>query len=327
MKGNSFLRNKLDVNQHLSFRGIFRIAFLLLAVFVYRTDASAADPVVISSNKTINASDMSYDTLSIAVDACTVAINGAHQFENFSLVNGAKIMHSSNSSSQINILDLSIINVLTIDGTSLIDVNGRGYAREQGPGKGVSGFYGGGGGGHGGNGGNGSSGSGGVSYDSVTNPSQIGSGGGKSTGASGAIGGSGGGGIRLNVGGRLENNGTIRATGNNGAVYNSSYTGGGGSGGFIQLTVGELAGSGTISANGGNGGHTSSGGGGAGGRIVIYYDTKNFTGSVSAYGGTGKQIGAAGSISDKSSDRHRSGIREKNYSKSRLTRRCRLRKS
>jgi len=299
MRVDSFLRNKLAVDQNLSFRGIFRIAFLLMAVFVYGTAASAADPIVITSNTTISASDMSYDTLSITVDACTVTINGAHQFDNLSLVNGAKITHSSNSSSQINILDLSITNDLTIDGTSLVDVNGRGYARDQGAGKGVSGFYGGGGGGHGGNGGNSSSGSGGASYDSVTNPSQIGSGGGRPTGA-GAYGGSGGGGIRLNVGGRIQNNGAIRAGGNNGTSYSSSYSAGGGSGGFIHLTVGELAGSGTISANGGNGGHTSSGGGGAGGRIAIFYDTNAYTGAVTAYGGTGKQYGAAGSISFKS---------------------------
>ena len=137
MEVSGFLRNMLGVNQNLSFKGIFRIAFLLLAVFVYRMDASAADPVVISSNTTISASDKSYDTLSITVDACTLTINGAHPFEKLSLVNGATITHSFNSSSQMNILDLSITNDLTIDGTSLIDVNGRGYARDQGAASGI----------------------------------------------------------------------------------------------------------------------------------------------------------------------------------------------
>jgi len=295
MNVNGFLRNKLDADRNLSFRGILRIAFLLLVVIVYGTDESSADLVVISSNTTINASDLSYDNLSITIDACTVTINGTHQFENLSLVNGARLTHSSNSSSQNNILDLTITNDLIIDETSIIDVNGRGYTSQQGPGKGGDGRDGAGGAGHGGKGGNGYQGSGGGFYDSAANPGQIGSGGGRAT-KYGTAGGKGGGGIRLSAGGVFTNNGAIRANGNNGSSYNNRSSGGG-SGGFINLTAGEFAGSGIISANGGNGISTSyAGGGGAGGMIAIKYNTNTYTGSVSAYGGTGKQVGAAGSI-------------------------------
>jgi len=260
----------------------------------------AASPVVaISSNTTINASNTSYDSLPITVDACTVTINGAHQFDSLSLINGAKITHSSNSTAQNNILDLTITNDLTIDETSLIDVNGRGYSSQQGPGKGADAYNSGGGAGHGGNGGKGYEGSGGGTHDSVANPSQIGSGGGRMTRHNRA-GGNGGGGIQLSVGGVLTNNGTIRANGNNSSMYNGRSSGGG-SGGFINLTAGEFTGGGTINANGGSAVSTTyTGGGGAGGRIAIYYNTNDYKGSVSAFGGSGKQAGAAGSIYFKS---------------------------
>ncbi|MFZ2808119.1 MAG: hypothetical protein WA081_17300, partial [Desulfosalsimonadaceae bacterium] len=190
MKVNYFLMNKSVVNQKISFRDILRIAFLFLFAIISTAEVSAA--AVISSNTTINAEDTTYDGQPITVDgAYTLTINGAHHFESISLINGAKITHTSNSTAQVNTLALSITNDVTIDESSLIDVSGRGYTTDQGPGKGVSGNYGGGGGGHGGNGGNGTSGPGGAGYDSVVDPSLIGSGGGKSTNG-GRAGGAGG---------------------------------------------------------------------------------------------------------------------------------------
>ncbi len=288
-------------NQNISFRAMLRIAFILL-LFLYPLASSAlADPVVISTNTTISATNTSFDNQDITVSGCTLTIDGAHQFQSLSIINGGKITHIANSTTQTNILDLNITNDVTIDTGASIDASGCGFTTDQGPGKGSATFYGGGGGGHGGNGGycyNNYSATGispgGVEYDSITNPSQIGSGGGYGR-SGGRLGGNGGGGIRLNVGGRLENRGKILSNGNNG-VGSFDMSSGGGSGGFIYLTVGDFAGVGEISANGGIGGSPSSGGGGAGGRIAIFYNTKTYTGATTAYGGTGYQNGSAGSI-------------------------------
>ncbi|MFZ2807987.1 MAG: hypothetical protein WAZ60_16495, partial [Desulfosalsimonadaceae bacterium] len=241
----------------------------------------------------------------LTVSDCTIEnaffyANSKSLAENATISANGVLTHSSNSDSQNYIIDMAVSGNVTIENGGLIDVNGRGYATDQGPGKGASGSGGGGGGGHGGNGGNGTSGAGGSGYDSVVDPSQMGSGGGKSTGTN-VAGGVGGGGIRLTVGGRLENNGSIQAGGNNGLRYNASYSGGGGAGGFIHLTVGELAGSGTISANGGNGGDPASGGGAASGRIALFYTDKHPTttyniANITVTGGDGKQDGQSGSI-------------------------------
>jgi len=187
-----------------------------------------------------------------------------------------------------------------VESGGYIDVNGRGYSSQQGPAKGADAYSSGGGAGHGGNGGKGYEGNGGGTYDSVANPSQIGSGGGRMT-RHGRAGGNGGGGIRLSVGGVLTNNGTIRANGNNSSMYNGRSSGGG-SGGFINLTAGEFTGSGAISANGGSAVSTTyTGGGGAGGRIALYYSAKHPAESynianISIAGGTGRNHGQNGTL-------------------------------
>ncbi|RJP79798.1 MAG: hypothetical protein C4522_09325, partial [Desulfobacteraceae bacterium] len=109
-----------------------------------------------------------------------------------------------------------------------------------------------------------------------------------------------GGGIKLAVGGTLNNDGAIRANGNNGSI-SGSYSGGGGSGGFIHLTIGTLTGTGSITANGGNGGNITNAGGGAGGRIALYYynvrpsDSFNMA-NIRVNGGDGKNDGGASTI-------------------------------
>jgi hypothetical protein len=154
-----------------------------------------------------------------------------------------------------------------------INVDGRGYGPDTGPGTGANGYYDS-GGGYGGQGGNSDSMPGGSAYGSVLTPTELGSGG-------GGGGGAGGGAIRLIVAGVLRVEGDISANGND-----SSHSGG--SGGSIYLTVGSLAGTGVITANGGNHGGGNHGGGG-GGRIAIEYGSDAFAGTITAFGGVGYQ--------------------------------------
>lgn len=95
-------------------------------------------------------------------------------------------------------------------------------------------------------------------YDSLTNPTDLGSGGGNySTTGSGA-----GGGLVLITAGSISVDGSIVA---NGAESGGSASGSG-SGGTINITTGTLGGSGVIRADGG-----STGTGGGGGRIAIVH--------------------------------------------------------
>ncbi|MCP4707354.1 MAG: hypothetical protein GY869_01910, partial [Planctomycetes bacterium] len=266
-----------------------------------------ANKAVISVSEITLGNSSAFETGTLGVTATTVTIddnstfivNGTNSFENLILTNNSTIQHWSNSTSQSYILDINITGDLTIDSTSSINADGKGYEKEQGPGKGARSNNHGTGAGHGGRGG----GSieittNGAIYDSLTDPSEIGSGGGNSNTYGVVEGGAGGGGIRLNVGGTVINDGTISANGDNGAYYNA--TGGGGSGGFINLNAGVFAGSGTITANGGNGGNTSYAGGGGGGRIGIFYNSNSFAGDIKAAGASGYQRGGVGTVYMKS---------------------------
>ncbi|NOR85253.1 hypothetical protein GQ473_03985, partial [archaeon] len=162
---------------------------------------------------------------------------------------------------------------LTIETGGEINVDYKGYAGgpklSAGFGSGAGGTgTGGGGAGHGGNGGNGYGSAGGTSYDSLTEPQDLGSGGGGGGTASAGSGGAGGGLLKLYVSETLAVNGSIQANGGGGSV-SDGRGGGGGSGGSIWIDAKMITGTGTIRANGGNGGDSSyDGGGGAGGRIA-----------------------------------------------------------
>ena len=172
------------------------------------------------------------------------------------------LTHSANSSTPVYSLDLTVGGGLLVNGR--IDVNGKGYAADQGPGKGLPAQ---GGAGHGGEGGYWpSAGTGpqnaGSCYGSVTSPITLGSGGDN---------GAGGGAIRLRVTGNTQLGGTISA---DGPDLGST---GGGAGGSIWLTTGTLAGDGLIRADGSRSGtYLGYGyGHGGGGRIAVYLDTGN----------------------------------------------------
>ena len=152
---------------------------------------------------------------------------------------------------------------------ALIDAAAKGYARENGPGKGASGGIRAGGGGHGGHGGMGASYTayGGKEYGSKRRPVAPGSGGNtQSNHENKGGGGAGGGAVLIEASSSATVDGTINADGEN-----ASYRGGGGSGGSIFITCGTFGGgaNGLLSARGGTRDHLS--GSGGGGRISVQY--------------------------------------------------------
>ncbi|MCX6878918.1 MAG: hypothetical protein NTW21_34680, partial [Verrucomicrobia bacterium] len=262
---------------------------IALALTLSLTDAGA---ITFNTNTAIGNGNTTYDGQDITVSGCTLTVDGPHNFASLAVTNGGVLTHSAAPNGEANNrLDLTITGDVTVDATSAIQANGRGYGPDSGPGAGVPSNSGG-GAGHGGIGGARRARSErGSSYGSLTHPVDLGSGGSSSGGVSG---GSGGGAITLTVAGTLVLDGSISANGING--NSSYYGGGGGSGGSVMLTCGVLSGSGAISANGGSSGSSSENGpgGGGGGRIALYFNGKTFTGSMTAWGKTGSSGGEPG---------------------------------
>jgi uncharacterized repeat protein (TIGR01451 family) len=213
-------------------------------------------------------------TGSISLVATTVHINGSS-----TLFLGGNETVSSNAFILTQYATLShvpggkiylTIPTLTIDPTSAVSADGKGYGGD-GPGSGRV-NSGGGYGGHGAPGlaccsGDPSSWDGGGSvYGSALQPTDLGSGDGTARG---------GGAIRLIVTDSLTINGKVTANGDPE-----------GSGGSIFITAQTLDGSGNLAANGGNYNYQYAGGGG-GGRIAAYYTTSAFSGTAEAKGGSG----------------------------------------
>ncbi len=154
----------------------------------------------------------------------------------------------------------------TLHADAVIDANGKGFARLNGPGKGAGANTHSSGAGYGGRGGRGNYNyAPGLPYGSVEAPTDPGSGGGHRGGNP-----SGGGAIRIQADGAVTVHGIITA---NGAI-SSEYRDGGGSGGSIYITCDTFSGeaTGLLSVKGGR--HNSSsraGGGGGGGRIAVDY--------------------------------------------------------
>ncbi len=194
------------------------------------------------------------------------------------VLNGGTWTHTANTggATAVNRLNVSITGNLTVESAATIHANARGFAANNGPGKGTVLRH---GGGYGGLGSAyyyegttpwvlPSS----AIYGSITAPVDLGSG--------GSGGGSGGGAIRLVIGGAFSlNGGTISANGGSWPM---------GSGGSVFITAGSIAGSGTIRANGG--GDNINTGGGGGGRVAIVLtgtdaDFSSFSSTPTAYGG------------------------------------------
>ena len=162
-------------------------------------------------------------------------------------------------------------------GTFLLD--GKGYAAEEGPGRGFTRNNIGCGAGHGGYGGVVSNEANAAEpYDSVYTPREAGSGGGNGLG----IGGTGGGTLLWRVGQYIEVNGLLLLNGTDGRGTDA----GGGSGGSVIIYTTNITGHGEINVIGGNG--SGKGTGGAGGRAAIHCMWRYwFGGQLKDRGGSG----------------------------------------
>ena len=244
--------------------------------------------IAINTDTIIGESNFQFEGKTLQVNGKTLTIDGAHVFANLILANGAVLTHSPTTATKVNRLDLVVTGSLQVDGTSRIDVSGRGFLGGAQPGnlfgdRGMTlgfaaGSIGGSGGSYGGLGGP-ANGAANPVYGVVQNPLDPGSGGSTLL----RTGGNGGGVIKISAQ-NLVLTGSIRA---DGATPIADSFAGGGSGGAIRIDVGTLSGSGQITARGGNG--LPSSGGAGGGRIAIYYqniDAFNLD-NVLHFGGTG----------------------------------------
>gem|GEM_PF-2973937 len=238
---------------------------------------------------TVNSVTLGSTTASTLTEQNGSATNELITASDFSVGAEGTLTHTTNTTTQVNIVSLSVGGTLSVAAGGNIITNGDGYAKSSGTGAGGNGgngssygggsYYAGGGGGGGGfstvgaaggsGGGTGTPGKGGASYTgsgtSLSNYLSIGSGGGtggtSGNGCAGGVGGAGGGAVYIithdfNLNGTISSDGATGAKGcNTGTYYSGSGGGGGGSGGSVIVSVsGSLSGTGTVSANGGSGG-------------------------------------------------------------------------
>lgn len=257
------------------------LALALAAVFAW------SGTVTFSSNTTITSSEYAGDD--IVVNACVVTINcagGPTNYRSLTINSGGMVTHPAASAAG---LRLGTTQGIVVQAGGAIDVTGRGFAAQAGPGAGsIDAGYGlgGGYGGHGGMG-RGYAILGGAPYGDFRSPAELGSGGGGGGGAAG------GGLIRIVAAGTVAVHGSILANGNG-----AGYPNGAGSGGGISISCASIMGAGAIRANGGA---TDAGGGGGGGRIAIVSNSTSFSGTKEAHGNTSagndwRSVGAAGTV-------------------------------
>ena len=224
------------------------------------TDAYEAR--LITTALSVPAGDATYDGANLVVTGTTLTIDGAHDLAGLYLLGGATVTHSPTTADAEHSMALTVTDGVWIDGTSSIDVSGRGYVGGRTIGN-IAGSTGAQGGSYGGLG-HGHGGSVTDVYGDYRDPNELGSGGG--VGATSDAG-HGGGLVRISSAWTVLD-GTIRANGGSGWSP-SGLDNAGGSGGGVRLDAGVLTGTGWIQANGG--GVSGDGGGGGGGRVAIYY--------------------------------------------------------
>ena len=205
------------------------------------------------------------ETLTAGPSFKLVVNNSATIDGSLHLLSGAKLTHTSNVSTRMN---LAITGDLTVDAGGSIDTTACGassFGCDKTSNNSNGGTY-------GGRGTNNSI----PCYGSVRFPTDYGSAGYGNQSSNG------GGAIRLSVAGDLVLNGAVRSNGGD-ALYRT------GSGGSVWISARTLTGAGAISANGGtqtSGGYAS----GGGGRVAVYLTDSSatfdgFTGPITAYGG------------------------------------------
>jgi YD repeat-containing protein len=261
-------------------------------------DSLIISPLLLTNNLTMRIEpwDQSSDDRAILVDSAILIVNGSHSFKSITLRHKAVLSHDIASDSTNIGVSLVARDFLTIDSTSSIDANVKGY-RGATPflsaqtAKFVPGSTGLSGGSHGGRGGYHQSGYSMASYDVIIKPTDFGGGGSCLSTLSNSYGGTGGG--RIDIKAPLVRiNGKISANGGIG------YYGGGGAGGSIFINCDTILGSGTLSANGANGSSENGAAGGGGGRIaLIKCDYRTFgLGKITVNGGWGGMDGKGGSV-------------------------------
>ncbi|HJN12282.1 MAG TPA: hypothetical protein QF564_26600 [Pirellulaceae bacterium] len=233
---------------------------------------------LVSEPLLIAADDQSMDGNNLLLFGHQATIDGQHQFANVSILGGAAVTHSATTATDAFEIAWDISGRLLVDGTSSIDVTGRGVQ-----GGGALGA----GGSHAGLGG-------GVTIDDshgdLSDPRDAGSGG------AGSGGGSGGGVVRITTS-SAQIDGTIRADGADGIDFGLAQVGGGGSGGSVLLDVSSLSGGGAISADGGDGSFRAGTGGGGGGRVAVEYGTSTFdVDDITAHAGGDSGADPAGGV-------------------------------
>ncbi len=296
-----------------------RISAAVIGMIVAAFTASA-QPVLITAPATVGPLDtmitptgggtpVPLATAEITVEGTTLTMNGRHTVASLAIVrNGTNqpgiLTHGASFSFDYSGVGTDIVIgahlivagdvfVQGVDGPmvdSQVDLNGRGFTSDMGPGAGTLAAAAG-GGSHGGAGSRSATGVlAGATYGSFTGPVTMGSGGGRDTSITNS-GGVGGGVLRLTVQGILTVDGTMSANGLIGTAGDS----GGGAGGSIWIDASTLNGTGLITANGGPG--RSSGGAGGGGRVAVLADASSFDDtSIRAYGGASTYGGAAGTV-------------------------------
>ncbi len=210
-------------------------------------------------------------TITQSTFAFTVGTDGYEQ-------SSGTLTHTANGTTaqgEMYKVNITIAGNFTVDSGGTINVDGKGYAGSNGPGRSTNGA--------GTYGGMGQSAVSASTYGSIMAPVNLGSGASQDAG---------GGAVILVVSGITTVNGIISARGEGGGSRYHS-----GSGGSIFLTSGGLSGSGIIRTNGGG---PTWGNGGGGGRVSVILNNGSDFGNVSitAYGGTsGHNIyGAAGTV-------------------------------
>jgi len=225
--------------------------------------------------------DIDGATLLLATNS-TVQIGG-----NVNLTNTAKLTvpNATISPKVVNKLAMSVGGTLTIDATSLVDLNGKGYPSSYWSGPDFVDSNGGRWACYGGKRSNTSA---NCTYGRYEDAQFAGSAGQYHNGSAPALGG----GVFELSATALVLDGTIRANGLPGY-----YTNGGGAGGGIHLMVDSLSGAGVVVANGGGNTWASRPGGG-GGRVAIYTsDWSTYTGQLQARGSAnGSHVAGAGTV-------------------------------
>jgi hypothetical protein len=242
--------------------------------------STGAEVVEITSDIELSPGD--FEGMNLRIRGARVVLSGTHTFLNLELLEGAALIHPEATLTEEFGLELHL-DTLSLDETSSIDLDGRGYLGGNREGNDCTGRTLGNlegstyrsGGSHGGTGGV-VEGAPNPLYGSMLTPEELGSGG--SCGGFSRAGGDGGGRMALHAI-NLVVDGLVSCNGQAG----SGFQAGGGAGGSIFLNVATVSGTGSIRADGGAGEV-----GGGGGRIAInYYDYSTMTASIHALGGSG----------------------------------------